>query len=85
MDALKPGGRDWTVKEQILRDALSGLTLQFEVAADGRRILRILGDALPSGNQEITFSAEGAFRSSRVAMRGPSRAGWIKRERQSSS
>lgn len=81
MDALKPNGQDWTIREQIVRDANSGIVLQFEVAADGRRILRIRGEALPFGNQEITFGVDGELRSNRIATRAPSRVGWIKQVR----
>ena len=79
MDAVKPGGYDWTVKEQIIEDPSSGITLQFEVTPDGRRILRILGDAMPHGNQEIVFDVDGVRCWTRVAVRDKPRATWLRR------
>jgi len=31
---LKPDARDWTIKEQILEDPVTGLTFQFEAVPD---------------------------------------------------
>jgi hypothetical protein len=79
MDVVKPGGRDWVIKEQIITDPSSGITLQFEVLADGRKILRVLGDALPFGNQEIAFGNDGARRWTRVGIEEPPRATWLRK------
>lgn len=56
---LKPNAKDWTVKEQIIKDDASGLTIQFEVLPDGEPRLRIYGKALPYGNREIMFHQDG--------------------------
>lgn len=58
--AIKDGAKDWTVKEQIIEDPASGLTIQFEVmpSSTARFRLRIFGD-LPFGNREILFDCEG--------------------------
>ena len=57
---IKEDAQDWTVKEQIIEDLVSGLTLQFEVIPEStaRYRLRIFGD-LPHGNREIIFDVEG--------------------------
>lgn len=59
---LKPQGQDWTVKEQILEDPVSGLTFQFAVVDTGLDggvfRLRVFGD-LPFGNREFIFNREG--------------------------
>jgi hypothetical protein len=57
--ALKPNASNWTIKEQIIEDAASGLMLQFEIAPDGEPCLRIYGDALPFGNREVQFHRDG--------------------------
>jgi len=55
---LKPQGLVCRVREQIIEDAASGLTLQFE--CDGGRLrLVIAGAALKFGNREILFDEDG--------------------------
>ena len=49
----------WTVREQTVEDPTSGLTFHFELSPDGRPILRVVGECLPSGNREIHFDAFG--------------------------
>jgi hypothetical protein len=56
--ALKPDAGICRIREQVIEDLPSGLTLQFEAFQDGCR-LRIAGRALPTGNREIVFDAEG--------------------------
>ena len=55
---LKPNGALCRVREQIIEDAPSGLTLQFECDA-GRLRLVIAVSALEVGNREILFDHEG--------------------------
>jgi hypothetical protein len=55
---LKPNGALCKVREQIIEDAASGLTLQFE-CDDGRLRLVLAGKALSLGNREILFDQEG--------------------------
>ena len=55
---LKPDGALCRVREQIIEDASSGLTLVFE-CDDGRLRLLIAGKALPMGNREILFDEQG--------------------------
>ena len=78
MEALKPNGRTWTIREQIVRDPVSGLTLQFDVCADGSMRLRIFGDTLPHGNREIGFGPDGNREWSAVGVGGRAPAtGWM--------
>ena len=56
--ALKPDARICRVREQVIEDLPSGLTLQFEACEGGCRLL-IAGRALRSGDREILFDAEG--------------------------
>lgn len=56
--ALKPNAGTCRVREQIIEDLPSGLTLQFEACEGGSRLV-IAGRALVSGNREFLFDAEG--------------------------
>ena len=56
---IKPNGKCCQVREQIIDDAASGLTLQFECDEEGRLRLVIAGPALKLGNRELFFDAEG--------------------------
>jgi hypothetical protein len=55
---IKPGARQCYIREQIVEDLPSGLTLQFEAFEGGVR-LTIASKALPA-NREIVFDTEGA-------------------------
>jgi hypothetical protein len=55
---LKPNGALCQVREQIIEDRASGLTLQFE-CDDGRLRLVIAGDHMRFGNREILFDHQG--------------------------
>jgi len=55
---LKPNGALCHVREQIIEDAASGLTLQFE-CNDGRLRLVLAGGPLTLGNREILFDEQG--------------------------
>lgn len=58
--SVKPDSKPWTVREQIVRDQLSGLTIQFEIdPTDGTPRLMVFGDALRFGPTEIRFNADG--------------------------
>ena len=73
---LKPNARPWTIQEQIIEDAVTGLTLQFEVVPDGTCRLRIYGD-LPFGNRDLAFDAEGKMTGTGTAVAGLCRAAWL--------
>ena len=57
--ALKPNGGTCRVREQILEDLPSGLTLRFEALKEGGTRLVIASRALASGNRELVFDAKG--------------------------
>lgn len=57
--ATKPHGKDWTIREQIIEDPVSGLTFQFDIDNSGTCWFRVIGDALPFGNREFLFSESG--------------------------
>lgn len=56
--ALKPNAGTCWLREQIVEDLPSGLTLRVESRADGTRLV-LLGRALPGGRREILFDPEG--------------------------
>lgn len=56
---LKQQAKNWTIKEQIVTDEASGLTIQFEMLPDGEPRLRLFGENLPFGNREIMFHRDG--------------------------
>ena len=55
---VKPNGSLCSIREQIVEDPASGLTLLIECDA-GRTRLVIAGNALPHGNREIIFDRDG--------------------------
>lgn len=70
---IKPLARPCHIREQVVEDLPSGLTLQFEAFEGGVR-LTIAGKALAS-NREIVFDAQGAavaIGASKHAFRRPS-------------
>ncbi len=73
---LKPSAKDWTVKEQIVEDLVTGLTFQFEVAPDGTARLRIYGD-FPYGNRDIAFDENGEKAGSGTSVSGLCRPAWL--------
>ena len=76
--AVKPNARDWTIKEQIIEDLVSGLTLQFEATpeSDAKFRLRIFGN-LPFGNREILFDVNGAEAGGGTYPGGTCRPSWL--------
>ena len=66
--ALKPNGEMCQVREQIIEDLPSGLTLQFEAREDGGCKLVIFGD-LRFGNRELIFDSEGRLGATGTALR----------------
>ncbi|TMH26996.1 MAG: hypothetical protein E6H63_11350 [Betaproteobacteria bacterium] len=74
---LKPNGALCRVREQIIEDAPSGLTLQFE--CDGGRLrLVIAGSALAVGNREILFDQEGREAAAGTLVGEFRRPSWLK-------
>jgi len=74
---LKPNGALCRVREQIIEDAASGLTLQFE-CEDGRLRLLIAGKALARGNRELLFDEEGREAAAGTLIGEFRRPNWLK-------
>lgn len=68
--------KDWTIKQQIVEDVATGITLQFEVAPNGTKRLRLFGD-LPFGNREIIFDQEGNEAGSGTLLTGLCKPTWF--------
>ena len=74
---LKPNGATCTVREQIIEDAASGLTLQFE-CEDGRLRLVLAGRPLTLGNREILFDDQGREAGAGTLVGEFRRPSWLK-------
>ena len=74
---LKPNGALCQGREQIIEDAASGLTLQFE-CDDGRLRLVIAGKALARGNRELLFDEEGREAAAGTLIGEFRRPNWLK-------
>ena len=74
---LKPNGALCKVREQIIGDAASGLTLQFE-CDDGRLRIVLAGKGLPLGNREILFDDEGREAGAGTLVGEFRRPNWLK-------
>jgi hypothetical protein len=75
---LKPNGALCKVREQIIEDAASGLTLQFE-CDDGRLRLVLVGKPLLHGNREILFDDEGREAGAGTLIGEFRRPSWLRR------
>ena len=77
--ALRPNGGVCSIREQIIEDPVSGLTLQFihKPGSDAPFRLYIFGN-LPHGNREILFDTTGAEAGSGTALTDSCRPSWLK-------
>lgn len=77
--AVKPDAQICAIREQIIEDPVSGLTLQFEFmpSSDAPVRLRIFGD-LPYGNREILFDTTGAEAGAGTLLARACRPSWVK-------
>jgi hypothetical protein len=75
---IKPNGAKCAIKEQIIEDPATGLTLLFE-CEDGRARLVIAGKALPLGNREILFDHDGKEAGAGTLVGDFRRPSWLKR------
>lgn len=75
---IKPNGASCSIREQIIEDAASGLTLLFE-CDNGRPRLVIAGRNLPYGNREILFDEQGKEAGAGTLVGNFRRPSWLKR------
>ncbi len=74
---VKPNGALCSIREQIVEDLASGLTLLIECDA-GRTRLVIAGKSLPYGNREIIFDNEGKEAAAGTLVGSFRRPSWLK-------
>jgi hypothetical protein len=74
---LKPNGSLCGIREQIVEDLASGLTLQFE-CNNGKTRLVIAGKTLPFGNREILFDDDGKEAAAGTLLGEFRRPSWLK-------
>jgi hypothetical protein len=77
--ATKPNGAICRIREQIIEDSVTGLTIQFEYRpeTDAPVRLRIVG-ALPHGSREILFDADGNEAGAGTAVSDSCRPSWLR-------
>jgi hypothetical protein len=75
---IKPNGAKCAIREQIIEDAASGLTLLFE-CDNGRTRLVIGSKALPFGNREILFDEDGREAGAGTVVGNFRRPSWLKK------
>lgn len=77
--ATKPDGKEWTIREQIIEDVVSGLTFQFIAmpGSDAPMRLHVSGN-LPYGNREFLFDRNGNEAGAGTAFRGSCRPSWLR-------
>lgn len=73
---VKPDGKLCVIREQIIDEPSTGLTIQFEVMPDGETRLRLFGASLPLANREYCFNAHGEKNGAGTATRGLCRPAW---------
>ena len=49
----------FSIKEQVVEDSATGLTIEFKAREDGKFRLCLSGSILPLGNREIQFDKDG--------------------------
>ena len=49
------------IKEQVIEDLASGLTIEFKAREDGEARMVLRGSKLPFNNREIHFDKEGEY------------------------
>ncbi len=81
--AVKPNAQLVRIKEQIIDDPASGLTLMFSACpgphTDSIRYqLRICGDALPYGNRDLLFTEDGELGAAGTATGGICETSWLR-------
>ena len=56
---LKFDAKTIKIKEQVINDLVTGLTLIFRVTPSGEGRLHVIGESLPFGNRDFQFDVNG--------------------------
>ena len=73
----KPSGGNVVLREQIIEDEVSGLTIMVELTKSGEGRLRILGD-LSFGNRDFAFDPDGRLVGTGTSIHGCRRPSWVR-------
>jgi hypothetical protein len=78
--AVKPNGGLCSIREPIIEDPASGLTLQFQIVPGSTAPVRLIisGD-LPYGSREILFDRNGIEAGAGTAVSGSCRPSWLRK------
>ena len=78
---IKDNAKDWTIKEQIIEDPVTGLTIQFEKipGSDAEFRLRLFGDVLEFGNRELIFDGDGRMSGAGTHTTGSCKPTWLEK------
>lgn len=52
-------GKTINIKEQSIKDLVTGLTITFKAVSNGESIMYLQGDNLPFRNRDFQFSSDG--------------------------
>lgn len=74
---VKPNGSKCAIREQIIEDQATGLTLLFECDRGSTRMV-IAGKSLPHGNREILFDEDGREAGAGTQVGNFRRPSWLK-------
>ena len=77
--ALKPNASVCGIREQIIEDLITGITIQFEhmPGSDSPFRLRLSGN-VDYGNREFLFDADGAVAGAGTSLIGVGKPSWLK-------
>lgn len=67
---LKTNAKTLSIKEQIINDMVTELTLIFSVTPNGEARLQLLGDNLPFGNRDFQFDKNGRLAGTGTGLNG---------------
>jgi len=65
---LKRNAKTLRIKEQVINNLVTNLTLIFRVTPGGEARLHILGDDLPFGNRDFQFDRRGVLAGTGVSL-----------------
>lgn len=74
---VKRDGKPCEIREQIIDDPASGLTIQFERLPTGEARMRLFGPSLEFGNRDFAFDADGELAGTGTVTNGLCRPAWL--------
>lgn len=74
---MKPDSKTCSIREQVIEDPVTGLTLQFEIVPSGETRLHVFGGVLEFGNRTYMFDAEGKEAGAGTSLTGLCKPSWV--------